>query len=133
VDDHANQRSQQWHDHDCHSNQRDLDWPRFCHLFLIAMAITTNNPISRDGNTYGLLVANLALSPMVQSSGFGASIAVRLTPYLLGPNGPERLEDQARSLSYGDATVEAARDPAVAAFLQALEAAAQAFIDAKGL
>jgi len=96
------------------------------------MAITTNNPISRDGSTYGLLVANLALSPMEQPNGFGASIAVRLTPYLLGPDGPERLEDQARSLAYGDATVEAARDPAIAAFLQALEAAAQAFIDAKG-
>jgi hypothetical protein len=34
---------------------------------------------------------------------------------------------------YGDATVAAQTDPAVAAFLMALQQAAQAFIDAKGL
>jgi hypothetical protein len=34
---------------------------------------------------------------------------------------------------YGDAMVNAQTDPAVAAFLQVLEQAAQAFIDATGL
>jgi hypothetical protein len=56
-----------------------------------------------------------------------------LTPYLVGPDGPERLDDAAQAVVYGDATVDAASDPVVAQFLQALEAAAQAFIDAKGL
>jgi len=97
------------------------------------MAITSNQPIERDGKTYGKLAANLALSPMQHSDGFGVSIAVRLTPYLVGPDGPEKLDDEARAVVYGDASVEAQSDPAVAAFLQALEAAAQAFIDAKGL
>jgi hypothetical protein len=97
------------------------------------MALTTNNPVIRDGKTYGKLAANLALSPMQHSDGFGVSIAVRLTPYLVGPDGPEKLDDEARAVVYGDASVEAQTDPAVAAFLQALEAAAQAFIDAKGL
>jgi hypothetical protein len=97
------------------------------------MALTTNNPVIRAGKTYGKLTANLALSPMQHSDGFGVSIAVRLTPYLVGPDGPEKLDDEARAVVYGDASVEAQSDPAVAAFLQALEAAAQAFIDAKGL
>lgn len=97
------------------------------------MALTTTQPVIRDGKAYQKLAANLALSPMQHPDGFGVSIAVRLTPYLVGPDGPEKLDDEARAVVYGDATVEAATDPAVAAFLQALEAAAQAFIDAKGL
>ncbi len=97
------------------------------------MALKTNQPIVKDGKTYDKLAANLALSPMQHPDGFGASIAVRLTPYRLGTGGPERLDDQAKAVVYGDATVEAQTDPAVAAFLQTLEAAAQAFIDAKGL
>jgi len=97
------------------------------------MALRTNQPITLNGKVYDKLAANLALSPMQHADGFGASIAVRLTPYCVGPGGPERLDDQARAVVYGDATQEAQTDPAVAQFLMALEAAAQAFIDAKGL
>lgn len=97
------------------------------------MALTTSNPVIRDGKTYDKLAANLALSPMQHQDGFGVSIAVRLTPYLVGPDGPETLPDDARAVVYGDATLDAEADPAVAAFLVALEAAAQAFVDAKGL
>lgn len=97
------------------------------------MALITAQPVERDGKTYDKLAANLALSPMQHADGFGVSIAVRLTPYLVSPDGPEKLDDAARAVVYGDATVEAQTDPAVAAFLQALEAAAQAFIDAKGI
>jgi hypothetical protein len=97
------------------------------------MAIYTNNPVNKDGKVYDKLAVNLALSPMQHSDGFGASIAVRLTPYLLGEEGPEKLEDEARAVVYGDATVDAASDPVLAQFLAALEAAGQAFINAKGL
>ena len=97
------------------------------------MALTTNQPVERDGKTYDKLAANLALSPLQQADSFGVSIAVRLTPYLVGPDGLEKLDDEARALVYGDATVAAQTDPAVAAFLMALQQAAQAFIDAKGL
>lgn len=97
------------------------------------MALTSTQPIERDGKVYDRLAANLALSPMWQADGLGCSIAVRLTPYRVGPGGPERLDDAAQAVVYGDATQEAASDPAVARFLMALEAAAQAFIDAKGL
>ena len=97
------------------------------------MAIYTNQPIERDGKTYDKLAVNLAMSPMAHVDGYGVSIAVRLTPYCLGEQGPEQLEEGVRAVVYGDATQDAQNDPAVAQFLQALEAAGQAFIDGKGL
>lgn len=97
------------------------------------MAINTNNPITRDGRVYDKLAVNLALSPIPNENGYGLSIAVRLTPYFINENGVERLDDEVRAVVYGDATQEAQSDPAVAQFLQALEAAGQSFIDAKGL
>lgn len=97
------------------------------------MAIITTNPVQKDGKTYDKLAVNLALSPLQRESGFGVSIAVRLTPYLLGPDGPETLPDEARAVVYGDASKDAQNDPVLAEFLQALEAAGQAFITAKGL
>jgi len=97
------------------------------------MALTTNNPVERDGNTYDLLSVNLALSPMWKPDGVGVSIAVRLIPYRNADAGPERLSDEARAVVYGDATVDAASDLDLAAFLVAIEAAGQAFINAKGL
>jgi hypothetical protein len=97
------------------------------------MAIITTNPVQKDGQTYDKLAINLALSPLQRPTGFGVSIAVRLTPYRLGEDGPEQLPDEARAVVYGDATADAAGDPVLAQFLQALEAAGQAFITAKGL
>lgn len=95
------------------------------------MALHTNQPVERDGKTYELLAANLALSPMWRSDDAGVSIAVRLTPYRLGDDGPERLDDDARAVVFGDATQ--VLDPDLMAFLQAIEAAGQQFINAKGL
>lgn len=97
------------------------------------MAITTNNPIESDGRVYDKLAANLALSPMWNTDGVGVSIAVRLTPYRVGEEGPEPLHDAAQAVIYGNAVKAANGDPAVAEFLSTLEAAAQRFIDAKGL
>lgn len=97
------------------------------------MAIHTNQPVEKDGKVYDKLAANLALSPLQHADGFGVSVAVRLTPYFVGEEGPEKLDDEAKAVVYGDATVDAQTDPDVAQFLASLEAAAQAFIDAKGL
>jgi hypothetical protein len=97
------------------------------------MALKSNQPIEKDGKIYDNLAANLALSPMPHANRLGVSIAVRLTPFLLGEEGPEKLEDEAKALVYGDATAAAQTDPALAQFLLALERAAQAFIDAKGI
>jgi hypothetical protein len=97
------------------------------------MAITTKHPVKRNGKTYDLLGVSLALSQMWKPNGVGVSIAVRLTPYRNSDVGPERLDDEARAVVYGDATQDAQTDPVLAAFLQAIEAAGQTFIDAKGL
>lgn len=97
------------------------------------MSITTNNPIERDGKVYDKLAANLALSPMWRPDGIGLSIAVRLTPYRVGESGPERLDDAAQAVVFGDAMVAAQDDPAVRELLLGLEQVAQRFIDAKGL
>jgi len=97
------------------------------------MAIHTNNPIEKNGKIYDKFAVNLAMSPMAHSDGYGVSIAVRLTPYRIGEKGLEQLQEGVQVVVYGDATVEAQNDPAVAKFLMALEAAGQAFIDAKGL
>ena len=97
------------------------------------MALRTNHPIDQDGNVYEYLAANLAMSPMWRPDGVGVSIAVRLTPYRNSENGPDHLDDQAKAVVYGDATQDALNDPDLAEFLRAIEAAGQAFIDAKGL
>lgn len=97
------------------------------------MAIHTNQPVERDGKIYDRLAVNLAMSPMWRADGQGVSIAVRLTPWRVGDDGPEQLDDEARAVVYGDATQDAQTDPDLAQFLRALEAAGQAFIDAKEL
>ena len=97
------------------------------------MALTMNQPIERDGKVYDLLAANLAMSPMWRPDGVGLSVAVRLTPYRAGKDGPEHLDDAAQAVVFGDATMAAREDPALAQFLGAIQAAGQAFIDAKGL
>lgn len=97
------------------------------------MAITTNNPIERDGKVYDKLAVNLAMSPMWRADGLSVSIAVRLTPWRVGDDGPEWLDDAAQAVVYGDATQDAHSDPHLAQFLRALGDAGQAFIDAKGL
>lgn len=97
------------------------------------MALESTVAIEQDGFTYKKLAANLALSPLWRSDGVGVSIAVQLTPYRNGNDGPAYLEDRKMSLVFGDATVTAEQDPDVAQFLTALEAAAQAFINAKGI
>lgn len=97
------------------------------------MSIRTNQPITRDGNIYDHLAANLALSTMWHADRMGVSIAVRLTPYRVGADGLERLDDSVQAVVFGDAVEAAQTDAALAQFLQSLEAAAQAFIDAKGL
>lgn len=97
------------------------------------MAIITTNPVVKDGKTYDKLAVNLAISPTPQVDGYGASIAVRLTPYYVGENGPEQLSEESRAVVYCDATVDAVSDPILAEFLQTIETAGQAFIAAKGL
>jgi len=97
------------------------------------MALTSNNPINVDGTVYDRYAAHMAISPRWHDDRVGASIAVKLIPYRMGATGPELQEEQSQGLVFGDAFEDAANDADIAQFLQALESAAQAFIDAKGI
>lgn len=59
-------------------------------------------------------------------------MAMRLTPFRVRDGLVEKLDDQARAVVYGDAFEQAQYDPALAACVQAIEAALQAFVTAKG-
>lgn len=97
------------------------------------MAINTSHPIKANGKTYDKFAVSLSISSLAHSDGYGVSIAARLTPYCITEEGPELLEEQAKLVVYGDATVDAQSDPVLTEFLRALEQAGQTFILAKGL
>ena len=58
---------------------------------------------------------------------------MRLTPFRVRDGKVERLDDQARAVVFGDAFAEAEHDPALAACVQAIQDALQAFVTAKGV
>jgi hypothetical protein len=94
------------------------------------MAIHTTTP--EDG--FDSLGVNLAISPMWGEQSIGCSVAMRLTPYRVNEDGTiERNEDGAKAVVFGDAFTAAQSDPALAACVQAIQDALQAFITAKGL
>lgn len=97
------------------------------------MAIVTRNPIPDAEGDYNMLGINLAVSPMWREDSIGCSVAMRLTPFRVNDGKVEKLDDQARAVVYGDAFAEAVNDPALAECVQAIEAALQAFVTAKGL
>lgn len=97
------------------------------------MAIITNNPVSSPEGDYNMLGINLAVSPLWRENSIGCSVAMRLTPFRVRDGLVEKLDDQARAVVYGDAFEQAQYDPALAACVQAIEAALQAFVTAKGV
>ena len=97
------------------------------------MAIITSNHVPDPEGDYAMLGVNLAVSPMWREDSIGCSVAMRLTPFRVRDGVVERLDDQARAVVYGDAFEAAAGDPALAACVQAIEAALQAFVTAKGV
>lgn len=97
------------------------------------MAIITSNPIPDPEGDYDKLGINLAVSPMWRDDSIGCSVAMRLTPFRVRDGLVEKLDDQARAVVYGDAFADAQNDPALAACVQAIEAALQAFVTAKGV
>ena len=95
------------------------------------MAIHNPQPPQIDGITYDLLGVALAMSTTPRDGRMALSIAVTLTPYRDGTDGPELLTEGQTALVYGDAGQAAASDPRLAQFLGALEAAGQTFINAR--
>jgi hypothetical protein len=67
------------------------------------MPIQSTNPIEKDGNVYPYFMANLAISPLVQPTNIGGSVAMRLTPYRVLPDGSsESLPDDSIPFVYMD-------------------------------
>lgn len=95
------------------------------------MAIRNPQPPQFNGLTYDLLGVSLAMSTTPRDGRMALSIAVTFTPYRDGQDGPEVLTEGQSVLVYGDAVAAAAGDPHLAQFLGALEAAGQAFVDAR--
>lgn len=95
------------------------------------MAIKNPQPPQIGGVTYDLLGVSLAMSTTPRDGRMALSIAVTLTPYRDGQNGPELLTEGQLVLVYGDAGQAAASDPHLAQFLGALEAAGQTFVNAR--
>jgi hypothetical protein len=98
------------------------------------MAITTTRTITDEaGNTYPFLALTLATSPRWEPASVGASVAIRLVPYRVDETGAIHHLDSDLAVVFPDAVAQAAGDPALAAALQGVAAAIQAFVTAKGI
>lgn len=94
------------------------------------MAIQTTTP--EDG--FDSLGINLAISPLWMEQSIGCSVAMRLTPFRVNADGTiERNEDGVKAVVFGDAFEAAQTDADLAACVQAIQDALQAFVTAKGL
>lgn len=67
------------------------------------MPIQASTPIVYNGEYYPYYGVNLAISPMWNPTEVGGSVAMRLTPYRILPDGTiENLPDQAKAVVYLD-------------------------------
>jgi len=98
------------------------------------MPIITTKPVQNPAGDYDRLGVQLAISPMYKANDVGASVAIRMVPYRENEDGStERLDDQDRSVVYGDAFEAAQTDPDLAQAVTTIMTALQTFITAKGL
>jgi hypothetical protein len=96
------------------------------------MPITSTNPITVDGNVYPYYMINLAISPLVNPTNIGASVAMRLTPYRVLEDGSSvSLPDYSIPITYMDVFDSGDADAIQAA--DAIMASLQTFINEKKL
>lgn len=96
------------------------------------MPITSTNPIEVDGNVYPYYMINLAISPLVNPTNIGASVAMRLTPYrVLEDGSSESLPDNSIPITYMD-VFDSGDTEAIQAAISIMEAL-QTFINDKNL
>ena len=96
------------------------------------MPITSTNPIEVDGNVYPYYMINLAISPLVNPTNIGASVAMRLTPYrVLEDGSSESLPDNSIPITYMDVFDSGDADAIQAAI--SIMGALQTFINEKSL
>ena len=93
--------------------------------------MTSNNPITIDGKTFDRFSLNLAITGKYNADGSkDAQIAMRLIPTRIAEGAVETADANAIGISLGSL---AGSDEATQAAVGAVEAALQAYIDAKGI
>lgn len=96
------------------------------------MPIQSTNPIEINGETYPYLMINLAISPLVKPTDIGGSVAMRLTPYRVLPDGSsESLPDNSIPITYLDVFESNDNDAIKSAI--SIMSALQTFINDKNL
>jgi hypothetical protein len=96
------------------------------------MPIISTNPITVDGNVYPYYMINLAISPLVNLTNIGASVAMRLTPYRVLEDGSSvSLPDYSIPITYMDVFDSGDADAIQAA--DAIMTSLQTFINEKKL
>lgn len=84
--------------------------------------------------SYDRLGVQLAVSPIWQEKDVRGTLALRVIPYRVLPDGRvDKREDLARSVSIGDIFEEATKDPSFATAMDQVWTALQAYILAKGV
>lgn len=99
------------------------------------MILQASSPIIKDGNEYPFYTINLAISPKIQGSVVGGSVALRLTPYRVLENGDiDFCLDETKAVAYGDVLEAIAQgDSNLELVISSIMAKIQEFILAKGL
>lgn len=99
------------------------------------MPITASIPIEYNGEQYPYYGVNLAISPKWDSNDVGGTVALRLTPYRILPDGTiERLDDLPKAVVYLDVFVEInAGDTELGTAVNTIMGSIQQFIIDKGL
>ena len=93
--------------------------------------MTSNNPITIDGKTFDRFSLNLAITGKYNADGSkDAQIAMRLIPTRIAEGAVETADANAIGISLGSL---AGSDEATQAAVGAVEAALQAYINAKGI
>jgi hypothetical protein len=91
------------------------------------MAIQNPRPDGPDGSQWPLLAPSLSLQARAEGPVIAVSLAVTLTPYQEGDD-IQMLPAGQRVLIWGDAVEASKNDPKLARFLNAIEAAGQAYL-----
>jgi hypothetical protein len=91
------------------------------------MAIQNPQPDGPDGSQWPLLAPSLSLQARAEGPVIAVSLAVTLTPYQEGDD-IQMLPAGQRVLIWGDAVEASKNDPKLARFLNAIEAAGQAYL-----
>lgn len=99
------------------------------------MPITASIPIEYNGEQYPYYGVNLAISPKWDPTEVGGTVAMRLTPYRILPDGTiEKLDDLAKAVVYLDVFTEInAGDTQLGMAVNLIMGSIQQFILDKGL